>query len=267
MSSAETAPNTFCGNCGARLTAPTCARCVAVAELALSNQAAAAKDGHPLRVSFALYGTILLSHMIAAVVISSDPKDPRWSVLIQNITQAWDSLLVLAFACFLAPTGSRLWSAPSKLGSARATRWLWLLIGAISGVFTFSIAWLAVQTLRHFLGGSAEGYSHEPLSIGYGWWYMVLTVVLQPAIIEELAFRGIIQPGMARLMGRTPAVFVSAAMFTVLHISAVNFPHLLVMGVIVGFIRDRCGSVYPGMVLHAVHNGLVILLEYLGSSS
>lgn len=267
MSSAETAPNSFCGKCGARLTSPSCARCVAVSDLALSNQAAAAKDGHPLRVSFVLYGTILLSHMIAAVIISSDPKDTRWSVLIQNITQAWDSLIILVFAYFLAPTGSIAWSVPSKLGSAPATRWLWLLIGAISGGFTFSIAWLAVQTLRHFLGGSAEGYSHEPLSIGYGWWYMVLTVVVQPAIFEELAFRGIIQPGMARLMGRTPAVFVSAVMFTVLHISAVNFPHLLVMGVIVGFLRDRCGSVYPGMVMHAVHNGLVILLEYLGSSS
>jgi membrane protease YdiL (CAAX protease family) len=41
------------------------------------------------------------------------------------------------------------------------------------------------------------------------------------------------------------------------------FVHTSVMGVVLGLIRWRTGSLYPGMLLHACHNGLVVLMQAL----
>jgi membrane protease YdiL (CAAX protease family) len=44
-----------------------------------------------------------------------------------------------------------------------------------------------------------------------------------------------------------------------------SLPHLLILGVVLGWLRVKTGSLYPGMLLHFSHNFLVILSERTGS--
>jgi membrane protease YdiL (CAAX protease family) len=83
-----------------------------------------------------------------------------------------------------------------------------------------------------------------------------------PAVFEELAFRGVILTSLTRVMGSTEAGVVSAFMFMVLHLSVPSFPHLLLMGLALAYIRLKSGSVLPGMLLHFTHNLLCVVAEH-----
>ena len=105
----------------------------------------------------------------------------------------------------------------------------------------------------------------EPiLGAGYGWGTVILVFCIQPAVIEELAFRGVILGSLRRVLGRRDAVIVSALMFMVLHLSVLSFPHLLLIGLVLGYLRIRSGSLYPCMVLHFTHNFMAIMAEAAG---
>ena len=58
-------------------------------------------------------------------------------------------------------------------------------------------------------------------------------------------------------LGPRAAVCVQAALFAVQHGGAAGIAYALVLGVLLGTIRQRTGRVWPGWVLHTVNNLLV----------
>jgi membrane protease YdiL (CAAX protease family) len=78
-------------------------------------------------------------------------------------------------------------------------------------------------------------------------------------IVEELTFRGLgfhlLEP-----YGQTAAIVVIGLTFGLWHGLVEALPVLVVFGTGLAFLRSRTGSVYPGMVLHAVFNGAALLL-------
>jgi ABC-2 type transport system permease protein/sodium transport system permease protein len=59
------------------------------------------------------------------------------------------------------------------------------------------------------------------------------------------------------------AIIFSAVLFGVFH--EVLFPGRLLastfLGIVLGYVRFRSGSVLPGMLLHAMHNGLLLTVS------
>jgi membrane protease YdiL (CAAX protease family) len=96
-----------------------------------------------------------------------------------------------------------------------------------------------------------------------GWplWATFLLVSLMPAVFEELAFRGVIQSSLERVFGARDAWLIQAALFSVLHLSPLIFPSHFLMGLCFGYMRRRSRSIYPGMLLHACWNALVVIKE------
>ena len=75
-------------------------------------------------------------------------------------------------------------------------------------------------------------------------------------IVEELVFRGIIQQ-LARPLGERQAVALQAVLFAVQHRGPAGMAYALVCGLVLGTLRSRTGSVWPGMLLHTLNNLLV----------
>ena len=88
----------------------------------------------------------------------------------------------------------------------------------------------------------------------------LFTLALCPAIFEELGFRGIIQGRLIGLLGGVGGILVTAILFTVAHGISLASPIHLLLGLILGFLRLRTGSLYPGMLLHGLYNGALIVL-------
>lgn len=99
-----------------------------------------------------------------------------------------------------------------------------------------------------------------------GWplWSMLVLVSVMPAVFEELAFRGVIQSALERVFNARDAWLIQAALFSVLHLSPLMFPSHFLMGLCFGYMRRRSRSIYPGMLLHAAWNALVVFQELPG---
>ena len=87
-------------------------------------------------------------------------------------------------------------------------------------------------------------------------WIVWLVIGVTPAICEELFFRGLVFAGLRRL-GVGAAVLGSALLFALAHASIYRLMPTLILGIVLGVLRWRSGSVVPGMVMHALNNGLI----------
>jgi membrane protease YdiL (CAAX protease family) len=88
----------------------------------------------------------------------------------------------------------------------------------------------------------------------------VLAIALLPAVCEEALYRGAIQGLLARGGSPWRANVGQAAAFAVAHLLPARLPWTFAMGLLLGALRRRTGSLVPGMVLHFLFNGTMVLL-------
>jgi ABC-2 type transport system permease protein/sodium transport system permease protein len=95
---------------------------------------------------------------------------------------------------------------------------------------------------------------------------LVGSMAIAPAVCEEWFFRGYL---LGSLRGRLPtwaAITATGILFGLFHVfvsGGVGGVRLLpstLLGLVLGWICWRTKSVFPGMVLHATHNGLLLLI-------
>lgn len=139
----------------------------------------------------------------------------------------------------------------------------WMAASAAIGVGTFAVAMGFIGGLQFMLDLPEEYASDQFLEAGYGWGAVLLATAVQPAVFEEVAFRGVINSALSRVLGAGETIAVGAMMFMILHLAPARFPHTLAMGVAAGFLRLRTGSLYPCILLHFVHNSLCVGVEYM----
>lgn len=100
----------------------------------------------------------------------------------------------------------------------------------------------------------------------------LIVFALLPALTEELFFRGYLLKGLQRGWGAWPAIFVSGAIFGAFHIitrdflSFERFLPTALLGWCLGWVCVRSGSVLPGMLLHALHNGFLLTVAQYSES-
>jgi sodium transport system permease protein len=86
-------------------------------------------------------------------------------------------------------------------------------------------------------------------------WQACLVAVLG-AVCEELAFRGFILSGLRRFKPWT-AVFISSFLFALSQLNVFQFVPHFVVGVALGLLVLRTGSVWPAMLCHFIFNAFV----------
>jgi hypothetical protein len=88
----------------------------------------------------------------------------------------------------------------------------------------------------------------------------VFGVTLGP-LCEELAFRGFLQPLLARSLGAVPGILLAAALFGLLHYQEYgnSWRHAAIVtlaGAAFGWMRQATGSTKAAALMHASYNGL-----------
>jgi membrane protease YdiL (CAAX protease family) len=89
----------------------------------------------------------------------------------------------------------------------------------------------------------------------------LFTIALCPGIFEELAFRGLIQVRMTRLLGATQGLLVTAALFAIAHGPQLGLPLQAGLGLYLCSLRARSGSIMPCVLVHLGYNGALVLLH------
>ena len=99
-------------------------------------------------------------------------------------------------------------------------------------------------------------------------WLLLAVFALTPAVIEELCFRGYLFSALEDALTPTRTILITASLFGLFHVLTGNallierFIPSTLMGLIIGWVAYRSGSVLPGMIIHFVHNGLLNLVLY-----
>ena len=135
--------------------------------------------------------------------------------------------------------------AGGVVGRLPSTLILLLVVIATNGFNTPSAAG------RQIDGTTPEGRA--------GWVILGLFLVVGAPFVEELLFRGLIQGAFTRRLGATPAIYVTALIFSFAHIlnegpfaPLILFPTALILG----YLRRRSGRLAPGMIAHSTFNAI-----------
>lgn len=181
---------------------------------------------------------------------------------------------VSVIACWLAIR----WKLLRPASVLPRVRDLWVGVAAIALSYpvmhaTSQLAYAAV-TLSG--GDAGAGLQHGTLKLlaegdraSPWWWAVVAGAVLGAPIVEEVVFRGLLQPALRAVLGPWPAVLIAGALFTLLHVPRgpdsggatwLAIPTLAVLALALGIARERTGRLGVPIAMHIAFNALNVAL-------
>ena len=89
---------------------------------------------------------------------------------------------------------------------------------------------------------------------------LILAAVIAP-VVEEIIFRGIILRGFRANYGKTRALLFSSLLFGLVHLNPWQFLPAVVLGLFLGALYIRTGTVVATIAAHAVYNGALMILS------
>jgi CAAX protease family protein len=88
---------------------------------------------------------------------------------------------------------------------------------------------------------------------------LAFTMLFVP-VVEEMLFRGAGYSLLSARFGKGVAIVGTAVLFGLVHGLVLALPVLVAFGLGLAWLRNRTESVYPGMILHGLFNGLAVML-------
>ncbi len=144
------------------------------------------------------------------------------------------------------------WPLWSWFAAAAATPLVGMVVGLIVGMF-----------LKE--SESLKEMSDLFRSIGTGGFLFPLAMMIggMPAICEELLFRGYVQSRLTKRLPPIVAIGIASAVFAVFHLDPVHVVAVFPIGVWMGWLSFRSGSIFPAMLAHLINNVLAVLTVVL----
>lgn len=212
-------------------------------------------------------GLVALAGVLPAFVLLSGfvARAERWSP--GGRLGANAAVLILLFVVW--PGGLAWFRRVTWRGAWRMARpSVWGVLGA--GCLGLSLWPFVYELVRWLSPVSALAEQFEELaaeirSTPLSWRLGTLAVV--PAVCEELFFRGFLLQAFREKLGGWTNVALTAVLFGLFHVLvgdtllAVRFLPTTLLGLVLGWLSLHTGSVWPGMLLHGLHNSVLISLE------
>ena len=215
----------FCSACGSRVHAPA---------------------SGAMAVAIGLY--LALLGVQAATLIAARLDADLFDVLVVG-----EIAMAVVVVLFYRPARARLASLSARAG----LRWHWyaLLVAAAVPIAAGVLGY--VHGLSTLLGVHvpSELETFEGHHIGWA----IALIVIVPPLVEELAFRGVLYGALREVMTVRETMIVSSFLFALLHLSIPSLLTHMPLGLYLAWLRERTGSLWPGVFAHACHNALVVV--------
>ena len=161
---------------------------------------------------------------------------------------------MLAVACLAVAVRPGVPLRPLRLPHTAFAYAAWLPLWALFVALYLVVLHAAVgsidaqEPLRYLVHESAAAPAY---------WLVTATVVLGAPLVEELLFRGFLQPLLEPRLGRALGLGATAVLFGLAHPLAYALPVGL-LGAFFGWLVQRHGSLLPAIVAHALHNAVTV---------
>jgi sodium transport system permease protein len=90
------------------------------------------------------------------------------------------------------------------------------------------------------------------------WWLYMFVLAVLPGVCKEIAFRGFILTGLCRRFPPFTAILLSSFLYAVFHMNVFMLVPAFLLGVVLGLLAWRSGSVLPGMVVSTAASLLLV---------
>lgn len=90
----------------------------------------------------------------------------------------------------------------------------------------------------------------------------IVAVSVIPPLVEEFLFRGVVL-GKLRFFGDAFALFLSSALFAIMHGNIIQIPFAFIVGLVLAFLTIKTNSLLPAMVVHFIVNFRSVIISIL----
>jgi sodium transport system permease protein len=204
-----------------------------------------------------LCGVLLLVIRFFSNFIIPPPADWRQFVTTTLVLQI---ALIATPACLMAIVLTR---KPARTLSLGPPSFLMTLPAAVLLAVCLhpAMAWLG-EGIRYLyplnpaiieqLGQFTAFVTDQPL------WQVLLVIAVTPALCEELAFRGFILSGLRHMGHKWGAIVLASVFFGIAHGLLQQSLSACAVGIVIGYIVVKTGSLWPGVLFHCTHNSLSV---------
>ena len=153
---------------------------------------------------------------------------------------------------------SALGLAPPGLPQAKT---VFMTLGALGASLAATVVYSAIVDL---LGADLLSPPDISADIAFPGPAVLLTfqaLAVWTPLTEELFFRGFIFAGLCPFLGVRWAVVASAVVFSLFHLSAGVLIPVFITGLLLAWLYQKTGSLWPSIVAHAANNALAVAVE------
>jgi membrane protease YdiL (CAAX protease family) len=204
-------------------------------------------------------GSMFFGGVVGALIVmafvrpeSTDLDLPRWAIILS------EALILVPLIFVIQRRQLPLMSTFRLQGISPATLRDTLFIGLGVSVLIDELDRL-VALLFPLPEGIARGMEFLTFATPFEALLVVGGAVLVAPLVEEVVFRGFFQGQLEEgFRDVTRAVLFSALLFTVLHFNPWWSLQIYLLGMVLGYLAWRTGSIWPSFVVHALNNSLAL---------
>jgi sodium transport system permease protein len=142
--------------------------------------------------------------------------------------------------------------------------WPAVLVGAPSAALVALGLFQLVSPALPLADKSAEALGKTLFPEGVPLWQLALALAVLPPICEELLFRGALLYGLRKRLRPAGLCLVVGLVFGIFHLALFRLVTTSFLGVVLTAVALMTGSVFPGILWHAVNNAIPLLAMKYG---
>jgi len=174
------------------------------------------------------------------------------------------AIILISGVYFIALRPKKLSWAEVGLKTFAAKDWKMILLFSI----LIMVGAVIIMVLTSFIGNSWENSKTEAMQQNVTFFTFLIAftsaAIISP-IYEEIFYRGFLYRWLRTRVGFLGGLFLSSAIFTIVHIPTYNvMPVVFFSGIIYALAYERTNSIWPSVIIHGLTNGIMVLLAITG---
>jgi uncharacterized protein len=158
----------------------------------------------------------------------------------------------------------------AELGLARLPNWMDIALAPVSFfvyfLLTAILSFAAVSLLPGYDSNQAQEIGFDQLANYYEYTLAFITLVLFAPIAEEIIFRGYLYGKLRKTAPVWVVIPLTSLLFAVVHGQLNVGIDVFALSIVLCFLREATGSIWAGILLHMLKNGLAFYLLFLNPS-
>jgi membrane protease YdiL (CAAX protease family) len=234
------------------------------------------KSSYALALTLGVVASLILGQTLAAVLVQLVPVSANASVL-ATIMAALGYILALLLALGIPALLMRKFVSLQTLGMQRLLSWSDIGLSILSVLPYYILAsvllYIGSEVFTLIDPDVGQQLSFDNLSLRIEYVVAFMTLVVFAPVAEEILFRGYFQGRLSDKIGKWLGVLIVAIVFGLMHLVAFSEAGLVLqwgaaadtfaMGLVAGLLRILTGSIWAGVLLHAIKNAIAYYFLFI----